>query len=267
MKYTKEYFEKLIEDNNGTLDISKYQHSISILPNELVIPHNLILHKRLKKLPSNINIGGNLDFNGNTLIKEIAENVTIGGDLYIEHTCVHTITASVKIGGSVYARNSCIKNIPNNWLVNGDLDISHTHFYDIPKNLKVKGSLNMEYTSIVEIPATIRVGKDINISDCPYITKLPRKLKVKGSLYMCNTYITEIPEDIYIGKNLDITFTRIGNIPANCVKGRIINLGGMYLPFNKCLAPDYKQPKNMYMTEHSVQQIVDAYIEKIINDK
>ena len=189
------------------------------------ITNNLYLEgTQIKELPENLKVGGNLNLQG-TQIKELPENLKVGGDLYLEGTQIEELPENLTVGGSFHLQGTQIKELPENLTVGGDLNLAGTQIKELPENLTVGGSLNLRGTQIKELPENLKVGGSLHLQGTQ-IEELPENLTVDGDLYLQGPQIKELPENLTVGGSLNLRGTQIKELPENLTVGGSLYLEG-----------------------------------------
>jgi len=127
---------------------------------------------------------------------------------YKEKTQIKELPDNLTVGGGLYLRRTQIKELPDNLTVGGDLDLSGTQIKELPDNLTVGGSLDLSGTQIKELPDNLTVGGYLDLRGTQ-IKELPDNLTVGGSLYLSGTQIKELPDNLTVGGDLDLSGTQI----------------------------------------------------------
>ena len=91
------------------------------------------------------------------------DNLTVGGDLYLEGTHITSLPDNLTVGDSLYLERTHITSLPDNLTVGRDLYLEGTHITSLPDNLTVGGSLNLEGTQITSLPDNLTVGGSLNL--------------------------------------------------------------------------------------------------------
>ncbi len=92
-----EELEKMMQENNGNLDLSG---------------------SNISNLPENLNVDGDLDLS-NTNISSLPENLTVGGSLDLSNTNISSLPKSLKVGGDLDLSDTKIKKHPKKLKVAG----------------------------------------------------------------------------------------------------------------------------------------------------
>ena len=161
MKLTLQEAERMMAENNGSLDI-RYD-------------------TRYTELPEGLTVDGNLDISY-TGLRELPENLTVGGGLYMEHTKIKKLPEGLTVGGWLDAMGSEIKELPEGLIVGEALDISDTEIKELPEGLMVGGWLDVRGSEIRKLPERLTVGGSLYMKGTE-ITELPESLVVGGYIY------------------------------------------------------------------------------------
>ena len=76
------------------------------------------------------------------------DNLTVGGDLYLEGTNISSLPDNLTVGGGLDLRNTNINSLPDNLTVGGGLYLEGTNISSLPDNLTVGGDLYLRDTNI-----------------------------------------------------------------------------------------------------------------------
>ena len=166
MKYTIEQLNKIMEENNGNINL---------------------FHTNITKLPDNLTVKGFLDLSG-TNITQLPDNLTVNGNLYLSCTSIAKLPKNLKIGGGLYLCHTKISQLPNNLTVHGNLSLICSPITKLPDNLTVKRSLYLSNTLITKLPNNLIVGGYLDITKTN-ITELPSSLKVGRDLFSSELYL------------------------------------------------------------------------------
>ena len=161
MKLTLQEAERMMAENNGSLDI-RYD-------------------TRYTELPEGLTVDGNLDISY-TGLRELPENLTVGGGLYMEHTKIKKLPEGLTVGGWLDAMGSEIKELPEGLIVGEALDISDTEIKELPEGLMVGGWLDVRGSEIRKLPERLTVGGSLYMKGTE-IKELPESLVVGGYIY------------------------------------------------------------------------------------
>ena len=217
MKLTLQEAERMMAENNGSLDI-RYDTRYTELPEGLTVDGNLdISYTGLRELPEGLMVGGWLDAMGSKIkelpeglivgglldvrdseIRKLPDNLTVGGGLYMNGTGITELPEGLMVGRDLYIEYTKIKKLPEGLIVDRDLNIRNTEIKELPEGLIVGGALDISDTEIKELPEGLMVGGWLDVRGSE-IRKLPERLTVGGSLYMKGTEITELPESLVVG--------------------------------------------------------------------
>jgi hypothetical protein len=157
-------------------DLDLFEENITYIPEGLKVEDNLNLEscKRLKSLPDNLYVGGELNLEG-TNIKQIPKGLYVGGDFRL---------VALKI-----------KSLPKDLKVDGGLDLGYcTDLTSLPNNLKVGGYLSLYNTKITSLPEGLEVGWDLYL-DYTMINTLPKGLQVDGDLSITNNPLAKLSDE------------------------------------------------------------------------
>ena len=220
MKLTLQEAERMMAENNGSLDI-RYDTRYTELPEGLTVDGNLdISYTGLRELPEGLMVGGWLDAMGSKIkelpeglivgglldvrdseIRKLPDNLTVGGGLYMNGTGITELPEGLMVGRDLYIEYTKIKKLPEGLIVDRDLNIRNTEIKELPEGLIVGGALDISDTEIKELPEGLVVGGWLDIRGSE-IRKLPEKLTVGGDLYMDDTDITELPESLVVAGDI-----------------------------------------------------------------
>ena len=139
------------------LDIS---YTNIILPDNFIVPNNLIMAEYQHELPKNLTVNGSLNASGSK-ITYIPSNLKLGKSLYLNNSIVRTLPNNFKINNDLIIINGKIKELPDNLVVKGSLDIRRSPIHYLPKNLQVGGNLYIQGTLIYELPIDLKVNGKI----------------------------------------------------------------------------------------------------------
>lgn len=116
MNLTLKLAKKIMQKNNGTLDLSNTQ--ITHLPEGLSVEGSLYLFDTpILSLPENLTVGGSLDLS-DTLISNLPEGLTVGGWLNLDGTLIRSVPERLYVGDKIYGKKDC--NLQYNQLKNGE---------------------------------------------------------------------------------------------------------------------------------------------------
>lgn len=228
MNYSKHRIDKMMLDNNGTLDISKTK--ITHLPNGLEVRGDLILNRYIKKLPDKLIVEGNLDLRDTLVDLQYTSRLQVGGNLYTG-SCTTGFRWLADIGGDLDLRASkdftCIDS--GCLVVRGNLylDGNNKCITSIRQTIGVEGDLILKGSCVESFSYGRLVhAKNVDLSYSA-IKELPDEFVVYGNLNVSHTALVEYPEKMVVFGNLDIRGTKL---PANqegiVVLGHIITDAG-----------------------------------------
>ena len=188
------------EDLSIVLNCSSDQ--ISTTKEEFLEHTNIIFHygdlelqgTQIKELPDNLSVGGGLNFQG-TQIKELPDNLSVGEYLNLRGTQIKELPDNFSVGGSLSLEETPIKELPDNLSVGSYLNLQGTPIKELPDNLSVGEDLDLQGTQIKELPDNLSVGEYLNLQGTP-IKELPDNFSVGGGLNLRGTQIKELPENI-----------------------------------------------------------------------
>ena len=119
MKLTLEEAKRLMEENNGSLDLSDTQ---------------------ITSLPDGLTVGGSLYLSG-TQITSLPDGLTVGGSLDLSGTPITSLPDGLTVGESLYLRGTQITSLPDGLTVGGWLNLSGTQITSLPDNFKIGGKI------------------------------------------------------------------------------------------------------------------------------
>jgi len=223
MEYTLEKLNKIMEDNDGDLDLSVTP--ITSLPEGLTIGGSLYLSKTpITSLPKGLKVGGWLDLRY-TPIKSLPRDLTFGGSLCLSFTQIKSLPRGLKVLGNLDLSFTQITSLPEELSVGGSLYLNNTQITSLPKGLTFGGWLDLRNTKITSLPEGLKVGRDLYLSDTP-ISSLPGDLKVGGYLDLSNTPIKSLPEGLTVERDLYLGNTPIKSLPEGLTVGGSLYLKG-----------------------------------------
>jgi acetyltransferase-like isoleucine patch superfamily enzyme len=189
----------------------------------------------IKELPDNVSIGGDLNLfyskikkigknlvvNGYcdlryTPIEELPDNVSIGGDLNLSYSKIKKIGKNLVVNGYCDLRYTPIEELPDNVSIGGDLNLYFSKIRKIGKNLVVKGNCYLSYTPIEELLDNVNIGGNLYLYGSG-IKKIGKNLIIKGNCDLSYAPIEEIQDDVSIGSNLDLSYSKIRKIGKNLI--------------------------------------------------
>lgn len=160
MKLTLEKAQRIMEKNNGNLDLK---------------------WMRVEELPDDLIVHGNLEA-FNCPIRKLPKNLVVCGDLNLSCTLIESLPSDLIVGGNVDLNNTPLKELPDGFIVPGYLDLSFTAMSKLPENLVVGKMLLLQNTKIKTLAKGMVVGDYINLRKT-WVTKLPDDLIVNGRIY------------------------------------------------------------------------------------
>ena len=117
-------------------------------------------NNHLKELPDNLKVGGDL-YCFNNRLEELPNNLRVGGDLYCYNNHLKELSDNLKVGGDLSCYNNHLKELPDNLRVGGDLYCYNNHLKELPNNLKVSGDLSCFNNQLKKLPDNLKVGGDL----------------------------------------------------------------------------------------------------------
>ena len=125
-----------------------------------------------------VQVHGNLFFDGRTELTSLPDNLKIGKDFDLGHC---------------YGLTS----LPDYLGVGGALNLSHcTGLTTLPDNLEVGGDLDLTLcTGLTSLPDGLKVGADLRLVLCTGLTSLPNHLYVGGDLYLSKNVRENVKSD------------------------------------------------------------------------
>ena len=225
MYYSKRRLEKMMQDNNGTLDISKTK--ITRLPRELEVKGDLILNRYIKKLPDKLYIEGDLDLRETQVDLMDTSRLSVNGNLYTG-PCTTGFKWCVDVGGDLDLRASeLLQSIESGCLVvmgNLYLGEKNRSITSIKQTVGVNGDLVLRGSCVEQLSHGRMINaKNIDLSYSA-VKKLPDDLVVYGDLNVSYTKLAEYPERMVVFGDLDVRGT---GLPAQ--HDGIVVLGNIIL--------------------------------------
>ena len=225
MNISRKKLERMMLDNNGTLDISNTK--ITRLPKELEVRGDLILNRYIKKLPDKLIVEGNLDLRDTLVDLQYTSQLQVGGNLFTG-PCTTGFKWLADIGGDLDLRASkdfaCIDN--GCLVVRGNLylDGNNKCITSIRQTIGVEGDLILKGSCVESFSYGRLVhAKNVDLSYSA-IKELPDEFVVYGDLNVSHTALDKYPEKMVVFGDLDIRGTKL---PANqegvVVLGKVIN--------------------------------------------
>ncbi len=183
-------------------------------PESLTVPHSLSLAKvRLRSLPSDLTVQGDLDLRQCQRLKTIGEGLNVWGDLLIggrrgEVLWWETFLANDPQPGVLQILSQdgqCpLSELPAALRVEHDLRLCNCRRLErLPDDLRVGRSIRLEgCTALASLPDRLEVHGDLTISSAPSLTALPAGLRVEGSLRLIGVRVERLPDDLSVGGDL-----------------------------------------------------------------
>lgn len=187
-------------------------------PAGLVVEGDLYLAGlRLRSLPAELTVTGNLDLRQCQRLRRIGEGLSVGGSLKIGGSLSGPIGNST---GSLFVRSvdrfAPLVALPKTLEVSGDLELRNCHeLRQFPKDAKVGGSILLSGCRNLEtLPDKLKVKGGLRIQGGRRLTALPRKLSTSGELSIVGTCIETLPQYLKVGGSLELRkCSRLTSLP------------------------------------------------------
>ena len=142
----------------------------------------------IQSLPDNLTrVGGNLNLSNTFHINKLPDNLTeVDGDLTINYTSIKELPDNLKVGGNLSAEGIPMQRLPNNLTVGKSLFLSYSSIRTLTDNLTVGGDLNLFNTLITTLPDNLTVNGNLNMRNT-WLDEIPKNLKVAGNIILVNT--------------------------------------------------------------------------------
>ncbi|MDX1985829.1 MAG: hypothetical protein SFV17_03995 [Candidatus Obscuribacter sp.] len=171
----------------------------------------LLVSTDIKDVPKNIDVNGNLDFEGMRIFA-LPEGLHVGGDLDLKYTPISALPEGLHVGGNLDLEYTQISSLPEGLHVDGGLNLIGTEISSLPEGLHVGGYLDLRNTQISALPLGLHVGGDLSLYGTP-ISALPEGLHVGGNLDLADTPVSALPEGLHVGGDLSLYGTPISALP------------------------------------------------------
>ena len=139
MKLTLEEAKRMMEENNGSLDLSGTQ---------------------ITSLPDGLTVGGWLYLRG-TQITSLPDGLTVGRWLDLSDTPITSLPDGLTVGEWLDLSGTPITSLPDGLTVGEWLDLSGTPITSLPDGLTVGESLYLRGTQIKSLPDSLKIGGKI----------------------------------------------------------------------------------------------------------
>ncbi|WP_337177334.1 hypothetical protein [Paludisphaera sp.] len=195
---------------------------------------------RLRSLPSDLSVDGNLDLRQSQRLQRIGDGLTVGGRLEIGGAAdLHALPWRSTIlkaspearrrfwSAPIFARPSrdgqCpIEALPARLGVGGDLVLrACRRLATLPHDMDVGGSISLEGCSSLErLPDPFEVLGSLAIIGAPRLLDLPSSLTIGGSLCLVGVGIASLPAGLRVGGDLTLQgCARLDRLPDGLTVG------------------------------------------------
>jgi hypothetical protein len=208
MNYSKIDFERMMDENGGSLDISKTR--ITQLPDKLTVRGDLILNRYITKLPNELTVEGNLDLRNTMVDLKDIQFLTIHGNLYTGPYTEY-LSEPIVIDGDLDLRASGeLKEIWQDHFVLSKglyLDCNNKYIKSLPENMALT-DLMLNGSHVEFLPESRIISGNVDLGNSA-IKRLPDNFVVYGNLNLANTSLSDYPEKMVVFGNLDIRGTKL----------------------------------------------------------
>lgn len=222
MKLTIEEAKRMMEKNNGDLDLARTDYTE--LPDPLEVTGDLnLVNSRIQKLPDYLKIGGSFDVS-RTGIKDLnTKKLIVGKFLFLSGMPIENLPDYLEVG-KLDASYTFIKHLPRHLIVHAECWLDHTNISEIPDNAVFGGSLIISDTNVSKLPDSLHfINGTLNISNTN-ISELPDPLIVKYSLFAERSKLKAISNSLIVGRTLDISHTAVSQLPDGFIVLGSLNL-------------------------------------------
>lgn len=198
-------------------------------------------------IPDNLIVEDDLVMHGTTIIK-FGNNVSIGGDLYLDGCRIENIP-QINIKGSLNASG-----------INSD--------FSIADGTRVGKNMLLERSNILKLPDNLKIPGRLNLFECKKIEKLPQNLVIGEDLDIAGTNIKELPDSLVVFETLtveDIRQMKVGKISVGRLYSHHDEYEKNYKKFGQGVL--FKRRKNYFPDQEQLQEIIEEEIIKVLEEE